>query len=229
MAGGTVTGGRREVVLGLGAYAAYLGVRTLVWNERGRGRAAGNAERIVAVQRRLHVDVEPKLQAVALRVPRLIDVLNAGYAAGNVALSVGWLLRLYHRRDPSFALERRAALFAFGAALPFFAVFPTAPPRTLDGFVDTMAARGMSLDHPLLVRFYNPIAAMPSHHVAFAVVTGAGLAARAPTRLRRLAWRGYPVGVALVVLATGNHFVADVAAGAALGAVARKIAPGVAR
>jgi len=224
MAVDTVTGGRREVVFGLGAYAAYLAVRTFVWNERGRERATRNAERIVAAERRLHLDVEPRVQAVALRVPRVIDVLNAGYAAGNVALSVGWLLRLYHRGDPSFSRERRAALFAFVAALPFFAVFPTAPPRTLDGFVDTMAARGMSLDHPLLVRFYNPIAAMPSHHVAFAVVTGAGLAARSPSGLRRLAWRGYPVGVALAVVATGNHFVADVTAGAALGAVARKVA-----
>jgi hypothetical protein len=183
-----------------------------------------NAERVVAFEQRLGVAVEPRVQRAALRVPRLVDVLNAGYAAGNVALSVGWLLRLYHRRDPAFRLERTAALVAFGVALPFFALFPTAPPRTLDGFVDTMAERGLSLDHPLLVRFYNPIAAMPSHHVAFAVVTGVGLASRAPSGLRRMAWRGYPVGVALVVIATGNHFVADVAGGAVLGALARKVA-----
>jgi membrane-associated phospholipid phosphatase len=69
---------------------------------------------------------------------------------------------------------------------------------------------------------YNPIAAMPSHHVAFAVVTGEGLAMRARTRLGRV-WRGYPPLVALVVLGTGNHFVVDVAAGAALGALARRL------
>jgi len=223
MAVDTVTGGRREVVFGLGAYAAYLAVRTVVWNERGRRRATENAERIVAAERRLHVDVEPRVQAVALRVPRVIDVLNAGYAAGNVALSVGWLLRLYHRGDPSFRRERRAALFAFVAALPFFAVFPTAPPRTLDAFVDTLAERGFSLDHPRLVRFYNPIAAMPSHHVAFATVTGFGLASRASGKWRRWGWHGYPAVVALVVIATGNHFVADVAGGAVLGALARRL------
>jgi PAP2 superfamily len=216
--------GRREAAFGLGAYGCYLLVRKLVWNERGRSRATENAKRVVALEQRLGVAVEPQIQQVALRVPRLVDVLNAGYAAGNVALSVGWLLRLYHRRDPSFRAERRAALFAFCVALPFFALFPTAPPRTLDGFVDTMAERGMSLDHPLLIRFYNPIAAMPSHHVAFALVTGVGLAARGQTKLRRTAWRGYPVGVALVVVATGNHFVADVAGGALLGALARRVA-----
>jgi hypothetical protein len=37
------------------------------------------------------------------------------------------------------------------------------------------------------------------------------------------AWRGYAPVVALVVLATGNHFVVDVAAGGVLGALARRL------
>ena len=110
----------------------------------------------------------------------------------------------------------------FGGALPFFALFPTAPPRTLDGFVDTLGGHGTGLDHPLLVRFYNPIAAMPSHHVGFAVVTGIGLARRATTRASRIGWRTYPAVVAVVVIATANHFVADVIGGAVVGAVARE-------
>ena len=100
----------------------------------------------------------------------------------------------------------------------------SAPPRTLDGFVDTLAGTKLSLDHPLLVRFYNPIAAMPSHHVAFAWVTGLGLAARATRRRGKLAWYAYPGLVGLTVIATANHFVADVAGGAALGALARRLA-----
>jgi len=214
--------GRREVALGLGTYAAYLVVRRMVWNDRGRERAAANARRVADLERALHVDVEPTLQRAALGVPFVVPVLNVGYAAGNVAISVGWLMLLYRRRDPAFTRERRAALIAFAGALPLFAAFPTAPPRTLDGFVDTMAGKHLGLDHPLLVRFYNPIAAMPSHHVAFAVVTGLALAGRS-TRRRRFGWAAYPGVVALVVILTANHFVADVAAGAALGTVARKI------
>ena len=38
------------------------------------------------------------------------------------------------------------------------------------------------------------------------------------------AWRGYAPLVAVVVVATGNHFVVDVAAGAALGVLARRLA-----
>jgi hypothetical protein len=203
---------------------SYLLVRRLVWNDRGRRRAAENARRVLGAERRVGAAVEARIQQLALRVPRVIQVLNAGYAAGNVALSVGWLLRLHHRRDPRFPAERTAALIAFGGALPFFAAFPTAPPRTLDGFVDTLAAHGWNLDDPRLVHFYNPIAAMPSHHVAFACVTGFGLAARASRRTTKLAWTAYPAVVALTVVSTANHFVADVAGGAALGVVARRLA-----
>jgi hypothetical protein len=211
--------GRREIAIGLGAYAAYLAVRALVWNDRGRARALRNAERISELERRSHLDVERRVQATALRWPRLVHVLNAGYAAGNVMLSVGWLLLLFARRDAAFARERRAAVVAFTAALPVFALVPTAPPRRLEGFVDTM--RG--LDHPLLVRCYNPIAAMPSHHVAFAVVTGFGLAGRSRSRLGRAAWSSYPAAVTLVVIATANHFVLDAIGGVAIGTVARRV------
>jgi PAP2 superfamily len=220
---------RREVAIGLGAYAAYLVVRRSVWNESGRARAAANARRVVALERRLHVDIERDVQRVMLRVPGLVHALNVGYAAGNVALSVGWLIRLHRKRDPIFAMERRAAVIAFGAALPIFAAFPTAPPRTLEGFVDTMGRGGAGLDHPALVRFYNPIAAMPSHHVSFAVVTGIGLARHAASQRSSVGWTAYPAAVAVVVVATANHFVVDVVAGAVVGAVARRVAREVAQ
>jgi membrane-associated phospholipid phosphatase len=215
--------GLREAARALAAYGAYLAVRRAVWTPEGRERALRNAERVLELERRLGIAIEPSVQDAALRAPRLVAALNAGYALFNVSLSVGWLLRLHCRADPGFARERRAAVAVFTGALPVFALFPTAPPRRLDGFVDTLAEQGLDLEHPFLVRFYNPIAAMPSHHVAFAIVTGAGLAGRAPGRLQRAAWASYAPLVALVVVATGNHFVLDVAAGAALGTVARRV------
>ncbi len=215
--------GRREVAYGLGSYGAYLFVRRLVWNDAGRDRARRNAWRIIAVEQRLGIEIEPSVQRAALRWPRLVTVVNAGYAAGNVMLSIGSLAWLYRRGDASFRTERRAALVAFFASLPVFAALPTAPPRTLAGFVDTLAEHGWSLDHPLIVHWYNPIAAMPSQHVAFAVITGFGWAAWCRRPSLRWAWRAYPAAVALVVVATGNHFVLDVAAGALLGGLARLV------
>ena len=110
---------------------------------------------------------------------------------------------------------------AYLGALPVFLAFPAAPPRNRDDQVDTLLDRGIDLEHRMLVRFYNPIAAMPSHHVAFAVVTGFGMARFARSPLTRAVGTVYPAAVATVVVATGNHYTLDVIAGAALGALAR--------
>ena len=65
---------------------------------------------------------------------------------------------------------------------------------------------------------------MPSLHVAFAVVTGSG-----DRRAHRLACSSKSVAhayaplVATVVAGTGNHYVLDAVAGAALGAAARRL------
>ena len=215
---------RRELALGLGVYALYLVVARRVLGRDGRARARRNAERVVALEERLGLDVERAVQRALLRYPRLVHGLNLGYGLFNVTLTVGWLVLLYRRRDDGFHGFRRACLLTHVGAQPVFLLLPTAPPRVLDGFVDTLSeVRGVDLEHPLLVRFYNPVAAMPSLHVAFAVVTGAEIAARSDSVLVRCAARAYAPLVATVVAGTGNHYVLDAVAGAALGAVARRV------
>lgn len=211
----------REFAIGAACVGGYYGVRRLVWNERGRRRAARNAERVVAAEQRLGLRIEPAVQQAALRHRRLVDMLNLGYAVGNLTFSVGWLMVLYHRRSPAFVRERRAVVAAYAGALPVFLAFPTSPPRSRDDQVDTLLHMGIDLQHETLVKLYNPIAAMPSHHVAFAVVTGLGMARYARNPLVRAAGAVYPAAVALVVVASGNHYTLDVIAGAALGAASR--------
>jgi hypothetical protein len=214
---------RRELALGLGVYALYLGVSRLVMRRAGRARARANAERIVALEERLGVDVEPAVQRALLRFPRLVHGLNVGYGLFNVTLTVGWLVLLYRRRDDGYHRFRRTCLLAYVGAQPVFLLLPTAPPRVLDGFVDTLSeVSGLDLEHPFLVRFYNPVAAMPSLHVAFAVVTGAEIAGRTESRALKAGARAYAPLVATVVAGTGNHYVLDAVAGAALGAAARR-------
>ena len=211
----------RELAIGAACIGGYYWVRQSVWNDRGRRRAARNAERVVAAEEQLGLRIEPAVQHAALRHRRLVDMLNVGYAIGNLTVSAGWLIVLHRRGGPAFLRERRAAVVAYAGALPVFLAFPTAPPRSRDDQVDTLLDRGIDLQHRSLVRLYNPIAAMPSHHVAFAVVTGLGMARFARNPLVRLAGAVYPAAVSLVVVATGNHYTLDVIAGAALGAVAR--------
>ena len=215
----------REVAIGLGVYACYLAVRGVKLRSGGRRRAARNARRIVRLERRLGLHVEPGLQRALLPRKRLVAALNVAYVTLNVGLTVGWLMRLHARRDPEFHRLRRAAVGATLGAQPVFLLFPASPPRTLEGFVDTIEeVSGFDLDRGLVAELYDPIAAMPSIHVAYAVVTAAGIAATARSRWARAAAPGYPPLVAVIVLVTANHYVLDAVAGAALGAVALRSA-----
>jgi PAP2 superfamily len=217
--------GRREVAIGLGVYGTYLLVRRLVVTEKGRRQAAENAERIVAMERRLRVHVEPDVQALLLPRRRLVAVLNVAYATLNVGLTVGWLTRLFHRRHPDFHRLRRAAVIATLGAQPAFLLFPVAPPRTLDHFVDTIAdVSRVDLDSGLIAKLYDPLAAMPSIHVTYAVITSAGIAQTSTSSVARALAPAYPPAVALVVFGTANHYVLDAVAGATLGLVALRIA-----
>lgn len=216
---------RREAAIGLGVYAVYLLVRRLVVNDEGRRKAAENAERIVALERRLGIHVEHELQALLLPRPRFVAVLNVAYVTLNVGLTVGWLMRLFRRRDPDFHRLRRAAALATLGAQPAFLLFPAAPPRTLDHFVDTIAdVSGVDLDTGLVAQLYDPIAAMPSIHITYAVVTAAGIAETSGSGLARALAPAYPPAVAFVIFATANHYVLDALAGAALGLAALRLA-----
>ncbi len=212
-------------MIGLGVYAAYLLARQAKLRSGGRERAARNAERLVALERRLGVHVEPALQRALLPRRRLVAGLNVAYVTLNVAFTVGWLALLFRRRDPEFHRLRRAAVLAALGAQPVSLLFPVAPPRTLDDFVDTIAeVSGFDIDRGLVAELYDPIAAMPSIHVAFAVVTAAGVAEAAHSPWTRAAAPAYPPLVALVVFVTGNHYVLDAVGGGALAAAGLRMA-----
>ena len=214
----------REVALGLGFYAAYLATAQPKRNERARRRAVENGRRIVDLERRLGLHVEPALQELLLPRRRLVVALNGAYVVANVGLTAGWLIRLFRRRDPEFHRLRRAALAAGLGALPVFAAFPVAPPRALDEFVDTIAESGLDLDRGLLAKLYDPLAAMPSLHIAAAVVTATGIAETSRSGLARRLAPAYPPAVGFVIFATANHYVLDAVAGAALGGAALSVA-----
>jgi len=130
---------RREVTLGLAAYGLYLLVARVVLRRDGRARARENADRIVAFEERLGLKLEPDVQRALLRYPRLVHGLNVGYGLFNVTLTVGWLVLLFRRREDGYHRFRRTCLLTYVGAQPVFLVLPTAPPRVLDGFVDTLS------------------------------------------------------------------------------------------
>jgi membrane-associated phospholipid phosphatase len=211
--------GRREVVMGFGAYAVYLIGRALVDNERGRSRAARNARRLVAVEERLGLHVEPWVQALLVpRYRRTVAALNVLYVTLNVVMTVGWQARLFFRRHPDFHRIRTATALTIVVPQAIFVPFPSDPPRRLEHLVDTMdEITGVDIDEGLLSKLYNPVSAFPSIHLAFAVVTSEAMIAATRGRLAHALGRAYPPAVAFTVIVTANHYVVDVLAGTALG------------
>jgi hypothetical protein len=207
----------REVAIGLGTYAAALAVRKAVWSPSGRARARRNAERLIRLERRLGIAIEPALQRAAVgRVP--LGALNAVYVGANIGCTVGSLAVLLRRRDPGYRPLRRSVAGTMLAAQVAFLIYPTAPPRATDGFVDTMSeASGVDLDSGAVSQLFNPIAAMPSIHMAWAIISAEALRVCSPRPAVRTAAALYPPAVAGIVLVTANHLVVDVLAGSLLG------------
>ena len=217
--------GRREVAIGLGVYAAYLLARQVVIRRDGRAKAARNA----ATDRRARAAARastssPRSSGSCCRGAGLCHVLNVGYVTLNVVLTVGLPMLLYVRRDPRYHWMRRAVGISILGASPVFLAFPCDPPRTLDGFQDTIKdVSGLDLDSGLVAQLYNPIAAFPSIHMAFAVVTAAGIRATSENPALRGAAAAYPPAVAFTIFATANHYVLDAVAGTALGLAAVRV------
>jgi len=216
--------GRREIAIGLGLYAVYLSVRRAVYDEQGRNKAAQNAERVVALERRLRIDVEPAVQRALVRRRRLIGALNAGYVTLNVVVTLGALARLHARRHPEYHRMRSAAVLVTLAAQPAFLLFPTAPPRKLPGFIDTVRElSGIDLDGSVISMLYDPIAAMPSIHLSYAVVSAGLIRETASSPVTKVLACAYPPAVFATVVATANHYVLDALAGSALGLTSLKV------
>src|SRR5690606_10305169 len=93
------------------------------------------------------------------------------------------------------------------------------------GFVDTVKVfGGINYDANQESLLWNPFAAMPSMHVAFALLVTIGIIRFTRTPLRWLAL-GYWLLIIVAVIATGNHYVVDAIAGSALTAGAFLILP----
>jgi PAP2 superfamily len=207
-----------ELACVLGLYAFYETTRGLVAGDR--AEAVDHAREIAAVERSLHVFDEPHVQAAAGAVPGLLGTLGVLYLTLHLAATGVYLLWLHRRRPAAFPVVRNALLSASALALVGFMAFPAAPPRLAGlGIADTISRGHVDLNHGLVSVLYNPYAAVPSMHIAYAAIVGASLYLHGGHRLLRILAVLYPALQLLVIVATGNHFFFDAATGATVAAV----------
>jgi PAP2 superfamily protein len=222
----------RQLSLFTAAFLAYRLVRGLV---EGRANAAfQHARDVISVERTLHLFIEPSVQAWASGSHALIVVASWLYLNAQTSVTIGALLYLYLCHNRSFYFVRNMFLIAMVLALIGYYVFPTAPPRFLPewGFVDTVSDfTGIKVSHSSAFNnaLFNPYAAVPSMHVAFALMVSWPISRLARTRVVRWAWRLYPLLITFVIVVTANHFLSDAVLGAVTVAISAYGARGMAR
>ena len=207
----------RQVSLFFLAYLAYRLARGLV---AGQATAAfQHARELISLERTLHLFVEPSVQAWASGSHFLMVTASWLYVNAQTSITVAALLYLYVRHNRSFYFVRNMFMIAMLLALVAYIVFPTAPPRFLPewGFVDTVSDyTGVHNNHESgsMSALVNMYAAVPSMHVAFALMISCPLARLARRRLVRAVWLLYPLLMTFVIVVTANHFIIDAVLGA---------------
>src|ERR671914_997299 len=206
------SGAHAQIGLFLLAYLVYSAARWVAVGDL--GAAQDHAAWIVDLEQDLGVATEASVQE-ALSGTWIIWLLNHAYIAAQLIVVPGALIFLYRRSRPAYERLRNTILATWLLSIPVYAAFPVAPPRLADiGMVDTITAQtGFSMDSKLTTSFYNELAAVPSLHVGFAVAVGVVIASTVRNPLVRALALLWGPTIAVAVVATGNHFVFDIAAG----------------
>jgi membrane-associated phospholipid phosphatase len=186
--------------------------------------AAGLADalRVASFEQRHGFWIEPGLQRffagnhqlLGLRLgwAQVHPLVNALYGPGHVLFTLAFALWVYAFRRPLFSFVRDVFLLTTMLAVCLYEAFPLAPPRLAQGlhyqgrpyhFLDAVfGGGGVKLS-------FNEYAAMPSLHVAWALIVGLVLAWAARPRVVRLLGAVYPLVMLTTVVVTGNHYLLD--------------------
>ncbi len=224
----------REILLLGVVYLMYDGVRLLV--SAGHAEAVTNAHHVLGLEHALRIGHEQTVNHAVSGVPVLGIVLSYSYATLHYLVTPIVLVWLWRARPERYRGARTALVTATLLGLIGFWLFPTAPPRMMPGFVDTLAEYhqwgwwGGAASAPKgLGGLTNEFAAMPSLHVGWAVWCGWQVVRATSKWWLHALGTAYPVFILIVVIGTANHYLADAVAGLAVisvGAVAARIGRG---
>ena len=193
------------IVVGLFALWQFAGR----YAPRIQGGALARAQWIWHAERVARLPNEAAVQRLFLPYPLIVQAFNLYYASLHYIVLMAMLAWMFLRHRDRYP-EVRAALVLLTGACLLIQLIPVAPPRMLPlaGMVDTGVRYGQSVYGP--VAGFNPteVSAMPSVHVAWALLIGVAVVRFSASRWRWLAL-AYPAATTLVVVVTANHFWAD--------------------
>jgi hypothetical protein len=189
-----------------------------------RLEALHNAANVLAFERSINLSPELSLDHWVVSHATLGLVFSYYYVSAHFFVTFGLLAYMWWKRPAIYRPMRTQLVLINVIGLIVFWRFPVAPPRMLisDGFRDIIAmTRAVGDFHTGgLAKDADQYAAMPSLHIAWAAWSSLVAWRLFTSRAIRVLAVLYPFMTAFVVLATGNHFLLDVFAGAATMALA---------
>ena len=197
----------RETALVLGLYALWQYAHDLAVHKT--EGAIEHAHWVWNFERRWHFPSELSIQQAFLPHPVLTKALDIYYAVAHVPAVGILLVWLFFRHRDRYPRVRTSLALMIGGCL-LIQMVPVAPPRFLTdlGFVDVGLRDGLSVYGTGGSGISNQVAAMPSHHMGWAVLVGIAVVTISTSR-----WRWFvllhPVLTLLAVVATANHWWLD--------------------
>lgn len=211
-----------HVLVLVGGYELYRAISTRAPHRPALAHAHAGA--LIALERKLGILIEPRLQHAALHdawlgstglltaasVQRLVTL---AYAGSQLQWLAAMLLWLYLFQRPHFTLMRNLVIATTLLAVVFATFYPVAPPRfALSGppyFLEDVLHKNQGELFLVQRAVFDPYSSLPSGHVLWALLTGLGLFLGATTTPRRLLAAAFPLVMVLTVVATGNHYLLD--------------------
>ncbi len=205
-----------QVLLYLALFQVYKMARK-TFITRAETVAYENALDILRYQDALKSNFELSWQRWVLDRGDLILVFNniyAYYMYGFYACAIILLVVAPVR----YQYLRRVFIISMILALPWYAIYPLAPPRFMQDFgwpfVDTLAVYGPNYFSESGLVTANRFAAMPSMHCGWTMVAGLMISAAVPWRwLGRSLFVFLTLLLAVTVIVTGNHYWLDIVGG----------------
>lgn len=193
--------------------AAILALLYGVWQFAGRWSVTGTTDALRRARwidnfdKHLLLPSERSVNHAILGHPLLVQAANLYYDSMHFTMMFVFLIWLFVRHRDKYQPVRTTVAWATLGCL-LVQLIPVAPPRMLPGlgFVDTAMRYGESVYQNGLAA--DQLSAMPSVHVAWAVIVGYYTVTISPSRWRWIA----AVHTALtifVVVATANHWWLD--------------------
>ena len=174
-----------------------------------------NGRRIYDIERTLHLANEAAIEGWFLPHPLWVQLCNVYYAIVHVPALAVFLVWLFVRHREQYPRIRNTVALVTAVCLCIH-FLPVAPPRLYPelGFVDTARLYGQSVYGTIGHGLSDQMSAMPSIHVAWALIVGLGAVTISTSRWRWLVLVHTALTL-LAVVATANHWWLDgiVAAG----------------